>query len=84
MLNRFVSDHRVRVQISSRLTGDVVDINAVESGEIERIFQFDLATEESTNKNLADQTLQTVKRDQAQIRLTDCLDRKRSINFKAG
>jgi hypothetical protein len=47
--NRFISD-QVRVQISSRLTGDVVYINAVESGENTGIFQFDLATEESTNK----------------------------------
>lgn len=79
--NRFISD-QVRVQISSRLTGDVVYINAVESGENTGIFQFDLATEESTNKNLADQILQTVKRDQAQIRLTDCLDANGASTLK--
>lgn len=71
--NRAAID-QVRVQITSKLTGDIVYVNASESGENTGVFQFDLETEENLNKNLADQILQTVKRDQVQIRLTDCLD----------
>ncbi|MQW92010.1 DUF11 domain-containing protein [Acinetobacter sp. dk771] len=71
--NRFIAD-KVKVQVISKLTGDVVYVTALESGDNTGIFQFDLNTEENAQKNLADQILQTLKRDQVSIQLTDCLD----------
>ena len=71
--NRSVSD-QVRIQLVSKLTGDIVYVNAVESGENTGIFQFTVDTEEKAEKNLSDQILQTLKRDQVSIHLTDCMD----------
>lgn len=71
--NRSVVDH-VRVEVISKLTGDIVYVNAVESSENSGVFQFNLDTFESSQAQLNDSILQTVKRDEVTIRLTDCLD----------
>lgn len=73
--NRFVSDH-VKIQVTSTLTGDIVYVNATETGENTGIFQFDLPTEENAQKDVVDQILQTLKRDQVNVQLTDCLDER--------
>ena len=79
--NRSVSD-QVKIQVTSKLTGDVVYVNATETGENTGIFQFDLPTEENSQKNLIDQILQTLKRDQVNIQLTDCLDERGQSTLK--
>lgn len=65
---------QVRVKIISKLTGDIVYVSALESGENTGIFQFSLDTEENSVKNLNDKVLQTLKRDQVTINLVECLD----------
>lgn len=79
--NRSVSD-QIKVQVTSKLTGDVVYVNATETGENTGVFQFDLPTEENSQKNLVDQILQTLKRDQVNIQLTDCLDERGQSTLK--
>lgn len=71
--NRFITD-QVKIQVTSKLTGDIVYVTAIESGENTGLFHFNLETEENVQKLLSDQILQTLKRDQVSIRLTDCLN----------
>ena len=71
--NRSVRE-QVRVEIQSKLTGDIVVINVMESDENSGLFQFNIPTEENAYKNLQDQILQTLKRDEVTATLTACLD----------
>ena len=72
-VNRF-NKEQVRVQIISKLTGDIVYVSAIESGENTGVFQFGLPTEENALKNLSDAVLQTLKRDQVTVNLVECTD----------
>lgn len=69
-----LTQEQVRIQIKSQLTGDIVIVSALETDLNSGIFQFELPTEESANHNLADQILQTLKRDTAEVSLVECLD----------
>ncbi|WP_228147474.1 SdrD B-like domain-containing protein [Acinetobacter sp. ANC 3813] len=71
--NRFEKE-QVRVQIQSKLTGDVLVVSALESDVNSGIFQFSFDTEENAQKNLADAKLQTLKRDEVNVSLIECLD----------
>lgn len=71
--NRF-SKEQARIRIQSKLTGDIVIISAMESGENTGLFQFSLATEENAEKNLNDAVLQTLKRDEVTASLVECVD----------
>ena len=71
--NRF-SKEQVRIRIQSKLTGDIVIISAIESGENIGLFQFSLDTEENDVKNLNDAVLQTIKRDEVTASLVECSD----------
>ncbi|MCP6373989.1 hypothetical protein NL455_29320, partial [Klebsiella pneumoniae] len=62
------------IRIQSKLTGDIVIISAMESGENTGLFQFSLATEENAEKNLNDAVLQTLKRDEVTASLVECVD----------
>ena len=73
---------QIKVEIRSKLTGDIVHIIAKESGLNTGIFQFELPTEENANKNLSDLILQTLKRDEVTAELTDCLDINGSSTVK--
>jgi len=76
--NRFGKE-QVRIQIQSKLTGDIVVVSAVESDENSGLFYFELETEENTVKNLADLKLQTLKRDEVNISLVECLDEQGKV-----
>lgn len=71
--NRFDVE-QVRIRIQSKLTGDIVIISAIESGENTGLFQLSLDTEENEVKNLNDSILQTLKRDEVTANLVECLD----------
>lgn len=71
--NRF-SKEQARIRIQSKLTGDIVIISAMESGENTGLFQFSLDTEENAEKNLNDAVLQTLKRDEVTASLVECVD----------
>lgn len=71
--NRF-SKEQVRIRIQSKLTGDIVIISALESGENTGLFQFSLDTEENAVKNLNDAVLQILKRDEVTASLVECSD----------
>lgn len=71
--NRNVRE-QVSVEIKSKLTGDILVVNALESEENSGMFQFNIPTEENAYKNLQDQILQTLKRDEVTANLIACLD----------
>ena len=76
--NRF-SKEQVRIRIQSKLTGDIVIISAMESGENTGLFQFSLETEENAEKNLNDAVLQTLKRDEVTASLVECVDEQGQV-----
>ncbi len=76
--NRF-SKEQARIRIQSKLTGDIVIISAIESGENTGVFQFSLATEENTEKNLNDAVLQALKRDEVTASLVGCIDEQGQV-----
>ena len=65
---------KVRIRVTSGLTGDVVYVDAIETGLNTGEFHFSLDTEENAQKNLSDAILQTVKRDDVEIKLMACVD----------
>lgn len=65
---------KVKIKVQSTLTGDVEYVQGVETGSNTGVFRFTLATQEAGPIHLNDQILQTVKRDQVIVSLTDCLD----------
>lgn len=69
-----LSAEKVRIRITSSLTGDVVYVDAMETGLNSGEFHFSLDTEENAQKNLNDTVLQTLKRDDVEITLTACVD----------
>lgn len=76
--NRF-SKEQARIRIQSKLTGDIVIISAMESGENTGLFQFSLDTEENAEKNLNDAVLQTLKRDEVTASLVECVDEQGQV-----
>lgn len=76
--NRFNTE-QVRVQIISKLTGDIVYVDATETGENTGVFNFSLTTEENAEKNLKDSILQTLKRDDVTVNLLGCVDTQGQI-----
>lgn len=76
--NRF-SKEQARIRIQSKLTGDIVIISAIESGENTGLFQFSLATEENAEKNLNDAVLQMLKRDEVTASLVGCIDEQGQV-----
>ncbi len=71
--DRYSSD-RVKIRIKSTKTGDIEEVTAVETGVNTGVFQYTLPTTFSDKGISYDAVLQTLKRDQVDIRLTDCLD----------
>lgn len=70
------SSDRVKIQIKSTKTGDIEEVIGVETGMNTGVFQYTLPTTFSDKGISFDAVLQTLKRDQVDIRLTDCLDAK--------
>lgn len=65
---------KVKIKVQSTKTGDIEYVQGVETGINTGIFRFSLPTRESATAQQNDQILQTVKRDQVVVSLTDCLD----------
>lgn len=65
---------KVKIRVKSPVTGDYVDVIAEETAPNSAVFHYKLATEGSASSHLADQVLQTVKRDNISITLESCLD----------
>ncbi|WP_425283445.1 SdrD B-like domain-containing protein [Acinetobacter boissieri] len=65
---------RVKVRVKSAKTGDIEEVFAVETGVNTGVFHYSLPTVLSNTGAPYDFVLQTVKRDQVDIRLTDCVD----------
>ncbi|MBF7687390.1 DUF11 domain-containing protein [Acinetobacter sp. EC24] len=72
-INRDAIDH-VKIQIKSTKTGDIETVLGVETGVNTGVFHYTLPTTLSETAVPYDTVLQTVKRDQVNIRLTDCSD----------
>lgn len=68
------SADKVKIKVQSTKTGDIEYVQGIETGINTGIFRFSLATQESATAIQNDQILQTVKRDQVLVSLTDCLD----------
>ena len=71
--DRYTVD-RVRIRVQSSKTGDLEEVIGVETGANTGLFRYELPTTRSDVAINRDNTLQTVKRDEVQINLTDCLD----------
>lgn len=65
---------KVKIKVKSSQTGDMEYVQGVETGINTGIFRFSLPTQESATAKQNDQILQTIKRDQIVVSLTDCLD----------
>ncbi|WP_374297434.1 SdrD B-like domain-containing protein [Acinetobacter sp.] len=71
--DRYTVD-RVKIRVQSSKTGDLEEIIGVETGANTGLFRYELPTTRSDVAINQDDILQTVKRDQVAINLTDCLD----------
>lgn len=65
---------RVKIRVQSSKTGDLEDVIAVETDVNSGVFRYQLATLRTSTAINFDDVLQTVKRDEVIINLTDCLD----------
>lgn len=75
-----LSQEEVRIQIQSKLTGDIVVVSARESESNSGVFHFSLDTEENAVKHLNDTKLQTLRRDEVSVSLVGCLDAQGQIS----
>ncbi|WOE40636.1 MULTISPECIES: SdrD B-like domain-containing protein [Acinetobacter] len=65
---------KVNIKVQSTTTGDIENVQGIETGLNTGVFRFELPTQESLTANPGDMILQTVKRDKVIVSLTDCLD----------
>ncbi|WP_374974053.1 SdrD B-like domain-containing protein [Acinetobacter venetianus] len=73
--DRYSAD-RVKIRIKSTKTGDLEEVIGVETGANTGVFHYTLPTTLSDKGIPFDAVLQTLKRDNVDISLTDCLDSK--------
>ena len=71
--DRYTAD-KVKIKIKSAKTGDLEEVIGVETGPNTGVFHYTLPTAFADVGIAYDSLLQTVKRDQVQVSLTDCLD----------
>lgn len=72
-ISRDVVD-RVKIRLKSSKTGDIEDVLGVETGVNTGVFHYSLPTTLANTGIPYDAVLQTVKRDQVNVSLTDCID----------
>ncbi|MFH4307316.1 hypothetical protein WAJ73_21070, partial [Acinetobacter baumannii] len=71
--DRYTAD-KVKIKIKSAKTGDLEEVIGVETGPNTGVFHYTLPTAFAEVGVSYDALLQTIKRDQVQVSLTDCLD----------
>jgi len=67
------AQNQVVLTVQSPLTGDIVEVLALETSSNSGVYRVQLETQNNPTKNLADQILQTLRDDKVQINLTSCI-----------
>lgn len=65
---------KVKLRIHSPKTGDIVEVIAIETMPNSGIYEYQLPTEANSKANTNDQILQSVRRDNVDVALINCLD----------